>query len=406
MSLLRDRRLATLLVAEVISSTGTQMTWVAIPWFVLRTTGSPQKMTWVLIAEILPISLTGFWGGAIAGRIGTRRTMLIADFLRAPLFAAIPLLHSVGALRFPVLLALVAATGVFLSPYLTVQRTVVPELVGEEHGDVATATAFFQAANRATIFAGPTLAGILIGLLGAANILYVDAATYLVSFVLVGLFVHPPAVDAPEDQRGALDGLRFIQRDSLLRVWIPALTTVDICWTAFFACLPVLVVNRYGAHAQVLGFLVGGLGGGALVGAFVALRFVRRVEPLKMSAICFLCQVAALWSVTAPVPWPVAAGGMAASGFFMSLVNAPMQALIMLRVPRELRTQTMAVYAVVVCAGAPLALILAGWGLANISPRVVIGAVLALQTGAILTVVAGAVAERSTLGAASADLPA
>ena len=97
---------------------------------------------------------------------------------------------------------------------------------------------------------------------------------------------------------------------------------------------------------------------------------------------------------------------MAASGFFMSLVNAPMQALIMLRVPRELRTQTMAVYAVVVCAGAPLALILAGWGLANISPRVVIGAVLALQTGAILTVVAGAVAERSTLGAASADLPA
>ena len=43
MSLLRDRRLAALLGAEVISSLGTQMTWLALPWFVLRTTGSPQR---------------------------------------------------------------------------------------------------------------------------------------------------------------------------------------------------------------------------------------------------------------------------------------------------------------------------------------------------------------------------
>ena len=56
MSLLRDRRLAALLVAEMISSTGTQMTWLALPWFVLRETGSPQRMTWVIIAEILPVA--------------------------------------------------------------------------------------------------------------------------------------------------------------------------------------------------------------------------------------------------------------------------------------------------------------------------------------------------------------
>ena len=153
MSLLRDRRLAALLGAEVISSLGTQMTWLALPWFVLRTTGSPQRMTWVLIAEIVPIALLGFWGGAIAARIGTRRTMLICDLARVPLLGAIPLLQSLGLLPFPVLLALVAASGVFIAPYMGVQRAVVPELVGEEQGDVATATALFQAANRLTILA-------------------------------------------------------------------------------------------------------------------------------------------------------------------------------------------------------------------------------------------------------------
>ena len=55
MTVLRDRAIAALLAAEVVSSLGTQMTWIALPWFVLRTTGSPQRMTWVIIAELLPI---------------------------------------------------------------------------------------------------------------------------------------------------------------------------------------------------------------------------------------------------------------------------------------------------------------------------------------------------------------
>src|SRR4051812_23356323 len=215
MSLLRDRRLAALLGAEVISSLGTQMTWLALPWFVLRTTGSPQRMTWVLIAEIVPIALLGFWGGAIAARLGTRRTMLICDLARVPLLGAIPLLHAPGLLPFPVLLALVAASGVFIAPYMGVQRAVVPELVGEEQGDVATAAALFQAANRVTILLGPPLAGVLISIMGASNVLYLDAATYLVSFLLLLVFVHPPEVPAPEDKRGVLAGVRFLLGDRL-----------------------------------------------------------------------------------------------------------------------------------------------------------------------------------------------
>jgi MFS family permease len=406
MNLLRDRRVAALLAAEVVSSLGTTMTWLALPWFVLRTTASPERMTWVLIAEIVPIALLGFWGGAIAGRIGTRRTMLICDLARAPLFAAIPILHTLDLLPFPVLLALVAATGVFLAPYMGVQRAVVPELVGEEHGDVASATALFQAANRLTIFAGPPLAGVLIAFVGATNILYIDAATYLAAFLLVFLFVHPPEVPAPEDKRGVLAGVKFILGDRLLRVWQPAFTILDVCWTLFFAALPVLVVSRYHANPHVLGWLFGALGGGALVGAFAALRLVRRFEPLTMTAVCFLCQMTAMWGVVIPAPWPVAAGAMALGGLFMSLVNSPMQTLVLLRIPRDLRTQTLAVSAVLICGAAPIGLLISGWALAHFETRSVIAAVLGLQTAAVVTIVAGALAERTQLRAAPVDSPA
>jgi MFS family permease len=399
---LRDKRISALLAAEVVSSLGTQMTWLALPWFVLRTSGSPQRMTWVIIAEILPVAVLGFWGGAIAARIGTRRTMLICDLARAPLLAAIPLLHELGQLSLPLLLALVAASGVFLAPYFGVQRAVVPELVGEEHADVARLTALFQAANRLTIFLGPPAAGVLIGTIGTAQILYVDAATYLVSFVLVGLFVHPPEVALPADERGVLAGARFLFRDRLLRVWTPAFTLLDVAWQLLFASLPVLVVTHYGASAHILGWLFGGLGGGAIVGALLALRVAPRLDPLTLGPAAFVCQMAAMWVLAIPAPWFVPMTAMVAGGFCMSLVNSPIQALMMLRIPRHLRPQAMASFGVFNCVGSPIGLIVAGVALTHYDARAVLAVVLSLQTVAIATIVAAAIAERSSLRAAAA----
>jgi MFS family permease len=401
-SQLRDKRISALLVAEVVSSLGTQMTWLALPWFVLRTTGSPQRMTWVIIAEIVPIAVLGFWGAAIAARLGTRRTMLICDLVRAPLLAAIPFLHELGALSLPLLLALVAASGVFLAPYFGVQRAIVPELVGEEHADVARLTALFQAANRLTIFLGPPVAGVLIGTIGTAQILYVDAATYLVSFALVGLFVHAPELTLPPDERGVLAGARFLFRDRLLRIWTPAFTLLDVAWQLLFASLPVLVVTHYGANAHVLGWLFGGLGGGAVVGALVALRVAPRLDPLTLGPAAFVCQMASMWVLAVPAPWFVPHAAMVAGGFCMSLVNAPMQALLMLRIPRHLRPQAIASFGVFQCVGAPIGLVLAGVALAHFDARAVLAVVLSLQTISIATIVTVAVAERSSLRAAAA----
>ena len=406
MTLLRDRRISALLAAEVISSLGTQMTWLALPWFVLRTTGSPQRMTWVIVAEVLPIGVLGFWGGAIASRVGTRLTMLVCDLARAPLLAAVPLLYSLGYLPFGVLLALVASTGVFLAPYFGVQRAIVSELVGEEQHDVAYATAFFQAANRLTIFLGPPAAGLLISQIGATNILYVDAATYLASFALVALFVHPPEVAVPEVPHGVLDGVRFLLRDRLLRIWTPAFTLLDICWQLLFASLPVLVVTTYHANPRILGWFFGALGGGALVGALASMKVVRRFEPLTLGSIAFVFQMSSLWLLAVPGPWQLPFTAMALAGFFMSLVNAPTQALVMLRIPRELRTQGVAAFGVFQCIGAPIGLLVAGVALGRYDTRAVLAFVLALATVAVLTFVVSALAERSALRAAPVDSPA
>ena len=61
--MLRDRSIVALLSAEVISTTGAQMTWVALPWFVLLTTGSATKTTFMVAAEVIGLALLGLPGG-------------------------------------------------------------------------------------------------------------------------------------------------------------------------------------------------------------------------------------------------------------------------------------------------------------------------------------------------------
>src|SRR6478672_10342071 len=222
--LLRDRSLVALLAAELISTTGGQMTALALPWFVLVTTGSATKTTFIVGAEVIGLALGG---------------------LSAPYFAA--------------------------------QKVIVPELLGEEEERITEANALFQAATRGTMLAGPALAGIMIGLIGATSVLLIDAASYLVSVALVAVFVprRPPVVQE-EEHRSVRAGFRFIAHDRLLRVWWPAFALGDAAWTAFFITVPVLVLTRFGHHAWMAGWLIASFGVGALVGNVVAFRYLAR----------------------------------------------------------------------------------------------------------------------------------
>src|SRR3954466_15036880 len=90
--------LVAFLVANVVSICGTRVSAIAIPWFVLVTTGSPLKTGLVALAEMAPLVLSKALGGPLIDRVGPRRISVPADTASAALVAAIPLLHAVHAL--------------------------------------------------------------------------------------------------------------------------------------------------------------------------------------------------------------------------------------------------------------------------------------------------------------------
>jgi MFS family permease len=393
--------LRALLVAEVISTTGTQMTWLALPWFVLTTTGSAAQMAYVLAAEAAAVGLFGLWGGALAGRLGPRRAMIVCDAVRAPLMVAIPVLHLAGVLSFPLLLALVFAYGAFVAPSIGAQRALLPELVGED-GPLGEATALLQGATRATLVLGPPLAGVLIGVIGATNLLFVDAGTYAVSVALVALFVPAGAPLAVEQEdRSVLAGLRFVVRDRLLRPWTAAIVGIDVCWNVLFAALPVLVLTKYGGRPELLGWLFGSFGAGALVGSAIAFHIVGSVDRLLLASLAILGQTAPLWLLPLAVPAPVLVAALALAGVFNPIVNAPMGAAMLARTPRAVRASASTVPMSVTAVLSPAALVASGPALAVLGARPVLAAAVVAQSAAMVLLCWAGLRERALLAHAA-----
>ncbi len=337
--LLRDRSLVALLAAEVISTTGGQMTWLALPWFVLVTTGSATQTTFVVAAEVIGLALLGLPGGRLLGRIGARRTMMLCDGARAPLMVVIPVLHFTGGLSFAILLAVAFGLGALSAPYFAAQKVIVPELLGEDEQQITEASALFQAATRTTLLAGPALGGILIGIIGATSVLLIDAGTYIVAVLLVAVFVpRRDPIPQEDEHRSIRAGFRFIARDRLLRVWWPAFALGDAAWTAFFISVPVLVLARFGHHAWIAGWLIASFGVGALVGNVVAFRFLaRRFDGLAVIAVFVLGQAAPLWLLWLKLPAAGLSALILVSGIANGLVNPSLHAIMTLRIPAPLR---------------------------------------------------------------------
>jgi MFS family permease len=368
-----NRPLVALLTAEVVSSVGSQMTFLALPWFVLVTTGSATRMSIVLAVELLPVALLGIPSGTLVSRLGARTTMVIGDAARAPLMLSIPVLHEAGVLTFPLLLACVFAFGCFLAPYFSAQRLILPELVGDDERTVAQANAVVEGAQRATALLGPLLAGVLIAVVGAANVLYIDAATYAFSFlVLATLVPRRPPIPQTDDARGLLAGIRFLLRDRLLRTLGVTALFLNMFGQMLSASLPVLAYDDFGGSSKVAGAFFASFGAGAVIGSVIAVKLVPRFDPIRLGGVAIVALTLPIPLLGLPLPVVAVMAVLFTSALFGPIVNAPLIGVITMRTPEALRAKVMTGVLTTALLAGPIGLLVVGPLLASWGPRPVL----------------------------------
>jgi MFS family permease len=366
--MLRNRSIAGLVSAELVSLTGSAMTFVALPWFVLAITGSTAKMGWVLAAELLPVAIVGIPAGSLIAKLGAKRTMLLSDAGRGALVFAIPILHRTGDLSFPALLGVTFAVGVFTAPYFASSRVVIPEVVGEDEGAVARVNAVLAGAQQVTQIVGPVIAGLLIAATTPVTVLVVDGCSYLLSFLIVASIVQAGRrAETAEESGGLFGGLRFVIRDRLLGPIALAACVVNFVVLGIELGVQGLAFFRYDASAHVLGYLFGAFGVGALAGALVAQQLAQKVNLLRLAAVALVLMPLPLFLLALPMPWPAAIFVVDAFAFFTPLVNAPIIGVLTVRTPEVLRAKVMTSVLTVATLAGPLGFLAAGEALRYVS---------------------------------------
>jgi nitrate/nitrite transporter NarK len=128
-------------------------------------------------------------------RLGFKRSSVLADLASAGAVAAVPLLHLAGILQFWQLVVLVFLLSSFTAQGDTARYALVPFLAERARMPIERANGADRAIVRLGQVLGPILGGILIATIGAANVLFVDAATFAVSAILITVGV-PSAANA------------------------------------------------------------------------------------------------------------------------------------------------------------------------------------------------------------------
>lgn len=366
---------------------GRQLTLVAVPYQVYQLTGSTLAVGLLGLVQAVPMVIAGLYSGALADRFDRRRVMLASEAVQG---ACSLLLFAGAAHGHPALWLIYAITAV-AAPVSTAEHAArsatVPRIVGP--GKVAAALSLNQVLFQLTVVAGPSLAGVIIGVdLRWAYLL--DALCFAAALVTVTRIPALPPLEATPTVaiglRAPAEGLAFAWRERVL-LGIFAADLAAMVFGMPRALFPALAAHVFHVGPSGLGLLYAAPGAGALVGTL----FTGGIARVRSQGLSIIWAVAAWGAAIAAFGlvgglFPVALVLLAAAGA-ADMVSAVFRGTVLQHVtPDHLRGRVSALNSMVVTVGPRLGDLEAGAVAAATWPAfsVVSGGILCLLSIAVI----------------------
>jgi MFS family permease len=335
--LLQTRDFGFLFAGQAISQIGDGLNRVALLWFVYELTGSALKTTAIGLLQTLPPLVLGPLIGVYLDRWPKKRAMIWVDLIRTFMVMLIPLSYAWGVLTLDRLYVLVFLTAVFSTVFGPALASAVPLIVSR--AELTGANALLQTTTNIGMLVGPAVSGLGIALIGAQNVLYVNAVTFFIS-VLCLLPIRVREVhgqtgrdaDARTVAHDLAVGFRFVfLQDRAVTVLMATAALYTLGMSAFAFLLPVVAKQILRIGPVELGWLWSALGIGMLLSSLWLawarqgslgdrLRIVAGSLAVGGAAVCSLTLLESAFLAAALV---VLIGGSTA--LFMPLVWAVLQ---------------------------------------------------------------------------------
>ena len=356
------------LASDTVSLVGTRLSMIAVPWLVLTSTGSPVLTGVVAFAEMAPYVVLKALTGPVVDRLGARRVAVTADLVSIVVVGAVPVLHALGLLTYPVLLLLVTLTGAVRGPGDGAKHALVPAVVAASGVPLERATGLQGAGERLASTVGAAAAGALVAAVGPATALALDALSFAASALLLVATV-PATVARDEKHRDEIgvgagedtdddtcddtgpdgapyltrlrEGWDFLRHEPVLLAMTAMVAVTNLLDAAFTTVLLPVWARETGGGAGAVGLWFGVFSATAIAGSLLASAYGDRLPRYPLYVGAFLLAgpprfLLLALDVEADLGLAVVVAVTLVAGFACGFINPVLGAVLFERVPARL----------------------------------------------------------------------
>jgi len=359
---LRHHNFALFASGQAVALIGYWMQSIAQSWLLYRLTGSATLLGVLGFASSLPILILAPLVGLMSDRWNLHRAMYTTQVLEMLQAIALATLALLGVIAPWHIVTLAMLMGVLVAVELPVRHAYLIELVGGKE-DLPNAVALTSLIANCGRLIGPALAGIAIAAFSEAMCFAFNALTFvavLVSFAFIRVQASPRAAANAPVMQGLKEGFTYAWRFVPIRLLLTVMAVVSLLATPYMTLMPVLVREVYGGGANLMGFLVGASGFGAVSGTL----FLASRPNVRGLVRVIACASGAAGAALAVLPW---VGGVALAlpllaivGFGILVTSVSTNMILQTIVDDDKRGRVMSLYTAAFLGMSPFGAVTAG----------------------------------------------
>jgi len=362
---LKHRNFQLFVGGQLVSLIGTWIQNAAQLWLVYRLTGSAALLGIFGFANQIPMLLLSSVGGYVGDRYSRHRGVIATQavsMVLAFLLAVLTLSHLIHGRRGAwVVIAVGFLQGVVNAFDVPIRQSFFVNMVGKP--DLPNAIALNSSIFNGARVVGPAIAGFAIALIGEGWCFFVNGLSFLAVIIAVVAMRIAPQEELSEGHspwQSFLQGFRFAMSDRAIRSVLILLSMLSFFGLQYMVFMPVFAQDVLHGGPRTLGLLMSASGVGAVLGA---LQFAARTNykgMVKWVGTMFLIASVSLIAFSESRWLWISAAVLFIFGFAATSQMAATNTAVQNRVPDELRSRVMAVYATMFMGVQPIGSLLAG----------------------------------------------
>jgi MFS family permease len=337
------------------------MQTTALLWLVYRLTNSVALLGIFGFASQIPVLFFSSLGGYVGDRYNRHRGVIwtqTAAMILAFLLAALTLS---GVIRVWEIVLIAFLAGIVNAFDIPIRQAFLVQMVGRP--DLPNAIALNSSIFNGARVVGPAIAGFAIGWLGEGWCFFLNGVSFLAVIVAL-LMMRIERVEKPYTEGSPLqkfvEGFRFAMGDRPIRSALLLMSLMSMFGLQYGVFMPVFARDVLHGGPTMLGLLMTSAGVGAVIGA---LHFASRIDEKGLlewiAATSAICAVGLILFSQSRVLW-LSEVTLVAVGFAATSQLASTNTTVQSRVPDELRSRVMAVYATMFMGVQPVGALIAG----------------------------------------------